>query len=104
MLRDCANPIIIQDIAIQRLVKGRFQDNFEFLQWFYKFFTINDSGDHDGYNPKAQRGGAGGIATRSPAKRAPAPGECQGYYRPPYNIYLYIPLFNSPAPKNHLCP
>jgi len=65
---------IEKDIPIQRLVKGRFQDNFEFLQWFYKFFTINDSGDHDHYDAVAMRGGAGGgppPASRSPVKRAP---------------------------------
>lgn len=61
---------IEKDIPIQRLVKGRFQDNFEFLQWFYKFFTINDSGDHDHYDPVAIRGGTGGVpAARSPVKR-----------------------------------
>jgi len=75
LLQDSFKKLHIEkDVPIQRLVKGRFQDNFEFLQWFYKFFTINDSGDHDSYDPKAQRGGAGGIAAaRSPAKRAPAP-------------------------------
>jgi len=64
---------IEKDVPIQRLVKGRFQDNFEFLQWFYKFFTINDSGDHDSYDAVAQRGGAGNApaVSRSPVKRAP---------------------------------
>uniref|UniRef100_A0A1L8DX82 Putative microtubule-binding protein involved in cell cycle control n=2 Tax=Nyssomyia neivai TaxID=330878 RepID=A0A1L8DX82_9DIPT len=31
-------------IPIDRLVKGRFQDNFEFLQWFKKFFDANYDG------------------------------------------------------------
>lgn len=30
-------------VPIDRLVKGRFQDNFEFLQWFKKFFDANHS-------------------------------------------------------------
>lgn len=76
---------IEKDVPIQRLVKGRFQDNFEFLQWFYKFFTINDSGDHDDYNPSAMRGGGGGgfaggaptpvakPAARKPVAKKPAP-------------------------------
>ncbi|XP_071443329.1 microtubule-associated protein RP/EB family member 1 isoform X2 [Hetaerina americana] len=35
-------------VPIDRLVKGRFQDNFEFLQWFKKFFDANYSGvDYD---------------------------------------------------------
>jgi microtubule-associated protein, RP/EB family len=30
------------------LIKGRFQDNFEFLQWFKKFFDANyDGRDYD---------------------------------------------------------
>lgn len=31
-------------IPIDRLIKGRFQDNFEFLQWFKKFFDANYDG------------------------------------------------------------
>jgi len=74
VLQDAFKKLHIEkDVPIQRLVKGRFQDNFEFLQWFYKFFTINDSGDHDSYDAVAHRGGAGGAppAARSPVKRAP---------------------------------
>ncbi|ALC48212.1 Eb1 [Drosophila busckii] len=39
-------------IPIDRLVKGRFQDNFEFLQWFKKFFdaNYNDEQDYDEYD------------------------------------------------------
>jgi len=66
---------IDKDVPIQKLVKGRFQDNFEFLQWFYKFFTINDSGEHDNYDAIGARGGKGLIKnappTRSPAKKPP---------------------------------
>ncbi|XP_049824950.1 microtubule-associated protein RP/EB family member 1-like [Aethina tumida] len=29
-------------VPIERLVKGRFQDNFEFLQWFKRFFDANN--------------------------------------------------------------
>jgi len=61
---------IEKDVPIQRLVKGRFQDNFEFLQWFYKFFTINDSGDHDNYDAQAVRGGDVGSAPTPIAKPA----------------------------------
>ncbi|CAG9764014.1 unnamed protein product [Ceutorhynchus assimilis] len=31
-------------VSIDKLVKGRFQDNFEFLQWFKKFFDANYRG------------------------------------------------------------
>ena len=35
-------------ISIDKLIKGRFQDNFDFLQWFKKFFDANyDGRDYD---------------------------------------------------------
>lgn len=42
-------------VPIDRLVKGRFQDNFEFLQWFKKFFDANYGGTE--YDAVAQREG-----------------------------------------------
>ncbi|XP_011341495.1 microtubule-associated protein RP/EB family member 1 isoform X1 [Ooceraea biroi] len=63
-------------VPIDRLVKGRFQDNFEFLQWFKKFFDANYSGAEP-YDALAMRGGepmgsGGNNAPRggSNAKRA----------------------------------
>lgn len=44
-----------KEIPINRLVKGRFQDNFEFLQWFKKFFDANYDGRD--YAPLEARGG-----------------------------------------------
>ncbi|XP_027197986.1 microtubule-associated protein RP/EB family member 1 [Dermatophagoides pteronyssinus] len=43
-----------KEIMINKLVKGRFQDNFEFLQWFKKFFDANYDGRD--YNPYEARG------------------------------------------------
>ncbi|XP_076172393.1 microtubule-associated protein RP/EB family member 1 isoform X1 [Ptiloglossa arizonensis] len=43
-------------VPIDRLVKGRFQDNFEFLQWFKKFFDVNYSRTEP-YDALAMRGG-----------------------------------------------
>lgn len=31
-------------IPVDKLIKGRFQDNFEFVQWFKKFFDANYDG------------------------------------------------------------
>ncbi|XP_037913114.1 microtubule-associated protein RP/EB family member 1 isoform X3 [Hermetia illucens] len=42
-------------IPVDKLIKGRFQDNFEFLQWFKKFFDANYDGRE--YDPLAARGG-----------------------------------------------
>lgn len=43
-----------KEIPVNRLVKSRFQDNFEFLQWFKKFFDANYDG-HE-YNALEVRG------------------------------------------------
>ncbi|XP_012274723.1 microtubule-associated protein RP/EB family member 1 isoform X5 [Orussus abietinus] len=43
-------------VPIDRLVKGRFQDNFEFLQWFKKFFDANYVLERE-YDALAMRGG-----------------------------------------------
>ena len=64
-------------MPVERLVKGRFQDNFEFVQWFKRFFDANYQGNE--YDPVAARdgqqvGGTGKQMTRpSPAAKKPAP-------------------------------
>ncbi|XP_026279232.1 microtubule-associated protein RP/EB family member 1 isoform X3 [Frankliniella occidentalis] len=49
--------VVDKVIPVDRLIKGRFQDNFEFLQWFKKFFDAN----YDGmpYDALEARGGLG---------------------------------------------
>lgn len=44
-----------KEIPIQALIKGRFQDNFEFLQWFKSFFEANYSDQLDDYDAIAAR-------------------------------------------------
>ena len=44
-----------QMIPLEKLVKGKFQDNFEFVLWFKKFFDSNYSGEE--YDPVEARGG-----------------------------------------------
>ena len=56
---------LLQVVPIEKLVKGRFQDNFEFVQWFKKFFDANYSGEE--YDPVAARGGSS-VATGKVAK------------------------------------
>jgi len=76
-------------VPVDRLVKGRFQDNFEFLQWFKKFFDANYGGQE--YDACEMRGGTemgsakpgrqngsapravSSMPKRSPASRAPPP-------------------------------
>ncbi|XP_043232721.1 microtubule-associated protein RP/EB family member 1-like isoform X1 [Amphibalanus amphitrite] len=70
-------------IPVDKLIKGKFQDNFEFLQWFKRFFDSNYDGSE--YQALEARGGlplgggggggGGGAPRRSqmarPAARAP---------------------------------
>ena len=54
-------------------MKGRFQDNFEFVQWFKKFFDANYQGQE--YNAMEARGGeplGAGISTGAGIKKPPA--------------------------------
>ncbi|GMR52816.1 hypothetical protein PMAYCL1PPCAC_23011 [Pristionchus mayeri] len=59
-------------VPVERLLRAKFQENFEFLQWFKKFFDANYDG-HE-YDAVAARGGeafpAGG---KGPAARPAAP-------------------------------
>lgn len=48
-----------QIIPVERLVKGKFQDNFEFLQWYKKFFDANYDGKE--YDPVMVRQGQEGT-------------------------------------------
>lgn len=42
-----------QVIPVDKLIKGRFQDNFEFLQWFKKFFDANyDGREYDAFESR----------------------------------------------------
>ena len=51
---------------MDRLVKGRFQDNFEFIQWFKKFFDVNyDGSEYDAYEMR------GCISMGSGGSKAP---------------------------------
>lgn len=60
----------LQIIPVDKLVKGKFQDNFEFVQWFKKFFDANYDG-HD-YNPLKAREGQDAVATPPSAMSAPS--------------------------------
>lgn len=58
-------------IPVEKLVKGKFQDNFEFVQWFKKYFDANYQGKD--YEPVMTRGGvtlavAGGAKGKSASR------------------------------------
>ena len=90
---------LLQMIPVDRLIKGRFQDNFEFLQWFKKFFDANyDGSPYDGFaerggvplgqglvKEKQQQGSQGSISRqrshRSPSTPSRKPGESFRLYQ-----------------------
>lgn len=51
-------------IPVDKLIKGKFQDNFEFVQWFKKFFDANYDGKE--YDPVAARQGQDTAPTPNP--------------------------------------
>ncbi|XP_043971511.1 microtubule-associated protein RP/EB family member 1b [Gambusia affinis] len=55
-------------IPVDKLVKGKFQDNFELVQWFKKFFDANYDGKE--YDPVAMRQGQETMPMNSPATSA----------------------------------
>jgi len=61
----------MQIIPVEKLSKGRFQDNFEFVQWFKKFFDANyDLHDYDAVTARAGEP-LGSIPPAIPAGAAP---------------------------------
>ena len=60
----------LQIVPVDKLIKGRFQDNFEFIQWFKKFFDANYDGAP--YDAMGARAGQGLGATNGSAARIPA--------------------------------
>merc|ERR1719450_159147 len=58
-------------VSVDKLIKGRFQDNFEFCQWFKKFFDANYGGSE--YDALAARGGVQPQSEISIQKRGTVP-------------------------------
>ena len=67
---------VLQIIPVEKLVKGKFQDNFEFVQWFKKFFDANYDGKE--YDPLLARQG-------QDVAPAPNPGDHFIHHRPKRN-------------------
>merc|ERR1712180_575892 len=67
-------------VLVDKLVKGRFQDNFEFLQWFKRFFDAN------------YQGAGGRVPARS---RMPMASASNGHSR--MNTQRPAPVRNAPG-------
>ncbi|XP_061610426.1 microtubule-associated protein RP/EB family member 3-like isoform X2 [Phyllopteryx taeniolatus] len=80
-------------IPVERLVKGKFQDNFEFLQWFKKFFDANYDGKE--YDPLLLRQGLEGTPppNSGPIRTSPTA---------PKSVATQQRQINAPAPRRNL--
>ncbi|MFT7810768.1 microtubule-associated protein RP/EB family member 3 isoform X1 [Arapaima gigas] len=58
-------------IPVEKLVKGKFQDNFEFVQWFKKFFDANYDGKD--YDPLLARQGQEVTPSPNPVPQRTSP-------------------------------
>ncbi|KAK6303411.1 microtubule-associated protein RP/EB family member 1 [Coregonus clupeaformis] len=58
-------------IPVDKLIKGKFQDNFEFVQWFKKLFDANYDGKD--YDPVSARQGQDTAPTPNPGQVASKP-------------------------------
>ncbi|KFV08430.1 Microtubule-associated protein RP/EB family member 2, partial [Tauraco erythrolophus] len=59
-------------IPVEKLVKGRFQDNLDFIQWFKKFFDANYDGKE--YDPVEARQGQFNLPKKSHHANSPTAG------------------------------
>ncbi|XP_042659166.1 microtubule-associated protein RP/EB family member 3 isoform X2 [Tyto alba] len=87
-------------IAVERLVKGKFQDNFEFIQWFKKFFDANYDGKE--YNPLLARQGQDVAPPPNPVPQRTSPTGPKNTPNPARlsNVPSSILRKNSPAARN----
>jgi len=60
---------IEKKIEVPVLVKGKFQDNLEFLQWMKKYFDMHYGGDPYDAIGRRQTSGKGAVKGSSPAKK-----------------------------------
>ena len=99
-------------IPVERLIKGRFQDNFEFVQWFKKFFDANWMGQEfqspvkskPNVTPSVTKGTTKAVKsiTRTPAnsmvQRAPKPSRSEPVEETPQKPRKSTKSAASPAP------
>ncbi|CAI5450957.1 unnamed protein product [Caenorhabditis angaria] len=83
-------------IPVDRLIKGKFQDNFEFLQWFKKLFDANYDG-HE-YDPVAARNGEA-FPSDAPAAKPAAASRMPGRTtKPVVTTIRQAPAAAAPSP------
>ena len=85
VLQGCFSKMHIdKPINMEKLIRGRYQDNMEFMQWFKAFYDLNATGvDYDavarrnkgkgGSAYSAKHGGGASAPRTAPAKKNPPP-------------------------------
>ena len=64
--------VCVQIVPVERIVKARYQDSLEFLQWVYEYFNRNFNGrDYDPIKRRSRSKGVKGLASKKMASRAP---------------------------------
>lgn len=66
-IHDLHSVLTLQVIPVEKLVKGRFQDNLDFIQWFKKFYDANYDGKE--YDPVEARQGQDAIPPPDPGEQ-----------------------------------
>jgi len=81
-------------IPVDKLIKGRFQDNFEFCQWFKKFFDANYGGQE--YDALAMRGGVMPIPEGPASQKRATPAVSKAPMKPRVASSSTAPKRNAP--------
>lgn len=67
---------LLQDVDkhvdVDKLIRAKYQDNLEFMQWLKAFFEDNVGNGEDGYDATARRAMGKGVAMFKPAQGGPA--------------------------------
>lgn len=63
----CQKLKIQRSIEVEKLMRARYQDNLEFMQWLKKFFELNYSGVVDEYDSVERRNKGKGVSLFKPA-------------------------------------
>uniref|UniRef100_A0A8C9R4P4 Microtubule-associated protein RP/EB family member 1 n=1 Tax=Scleropages formosus TaxID=113540 RepID=A0A8C9R4P4_SCLFO len=88
-------------IPVEKLVKGKFQDNFEFVQWFKKFFDANYDGKE--YDPLLARQGQEIAPPPNPVPQRTSPTVPKNVPTPPRAVNNTLSVStrkNPPASRN----
>ncbi|XP_064486851.1 microtubule-associated protein RP/EB family member 1-like [Ornithodoros turicata] len=85
-----------KNIPVDRLVKGRFQDNFEFVQWFKKFFDANYAYDGQDYDPVEARANVSVGSSSMAPPRATGNSSLRSQTRP---VHATKPVSRSTVPS-----